>query len=202
MDHRAYDAINTASGRIANLILERIKDEHGTDAPTVLASAGFITGELLCRLSGQDMSALKPGTPLDNPWLITHGNNLVQVVTGWLEAQGVNSADPGEVLRDLHDQLTPRLEPAIISASLRSELEAAFAEHGIGYEDRMLAAALASVRLILGLREIVAPQIGAPSCSTPWWLVAAMPRSATSASPCPPASPSSKAPPASTEAAG
>lgn len=161
MDHRAYDSINAASAQIANLVIDRVRDRDGNHAPTILACAGFIAGEQLLSLCDQDLTSLTPGSMIENDWLTRQGNSLAELIIGWLKAQGVSAADPGVTIQALGKQLEPRVEPAQIAADLRHDLSLLFTSLDIGFEDRMLAVALAAVRLTLGLRQAIAPSIGA-----------------------------------------
>lgn len=162
-DNRPYDRINDISSRLAALISDEVRDQEGLHPPTLLAGAGFIVGEVLLRTSGMDLNGSgEEGqqTVVQSDWVGRHGANLVTLMQGWLTAQGITIADPAAAFAAYKTDIHPNREPAHVAAAVRPGITEMFEAAGIGLEDRVMATALAAIRLILSVRPVLHPTIG------------------------------------------
>ncbi|MEM6901841.1 MAG: hypothetical protein AAF556_01215 [Pseudomonadota bacterium] len=165
IDHRAYEAINEGSATLANLVLSHLRAANRFDPPTILAGIGFVVGDTLLRVSGEDLEELQPGEPVENPWIDANGQRLGILMAGWLTAQGLKVMPPGfpsnDQARGEMAQITPAYEPAQLASELRPSITRLMDSRDLGFEDRVLMASLTAVRLLIGLREAIGPEEGA-----------------------------------------
>ncbi|MBV6631823.1 MAG: hypothetical protein KI792_02185 [Alphaproteobacteria bacterium] len=165
IDHRAYEAINEGSAALANLVLSHLRAASKFDPSTILAGIGFVLGDTLLRVSGQDLDEYEPGTPVENPWIDANGQRLSILMAGWLTAQGLKVLPPGfpsnDQARGGIEGINPAYEPAQLANELRPSINRLMESRDLGFEDRVLTASLAAVRLLIGLREAIGPEEGA-----------------------------------------
>lgn len=157
-DQSGPQTIGQAAREFVDIAIDKLADEKGVHAETVIAGVARMAGTFLFRSFGFQLKDGKPGQAVLSEQANEKGPRLVNIAASVLADAGVK-LDPNAVSEDLMKGHEPLLDFLNTQQTLETVFNGVRERHGLSFVQAADAAALATAMLIHQTSQVLDPNV-------------------------------------------